>query len=234
MRSFPAIVATLVALAGAQPAQPSPLPLEFVAIFNELFVIDGKEYPSTGMWTYAFDLGLWRTDHLKPQMNNFCACADNTTDADCSLIFNPDGMYATFTLNPWACCRVCGPEDGCSPLIPSWISANSARAFVGTEVIHKRTCEAWCVPGVDAVADCWLFEPQPDGSQTPCRYSETFSFDALTASTLPAGHLHDGTAVVHNLTFVDYKVRKQPAAAFHVPKDCRNVTCPRTFPTTCG
>jgi len=221
------LLAAFSASAGAQ-AQPSPLPLEFDAVFDEVFLINGQEQPpSEGAWFYAWDQGGWRTDHFTPQMNNFCACADNTTTQSCSLVFNSAGMYVSYTNDQAACCRACGAAEGCSPLTPGWMSANPNRTFVGNETVGKgkkaRVCEAWCVPGAEAEADCWLFATDASGQQTPCRYSETFSFDRNGGAT----------TVLHNLTFIDYKVRKQSAETFHVPKECEK-PCPRLFPTTCG
>ena len=222
------LLAVLAASVGAQSAQPSPLPLEFDAIFDEVFLIDGQEQPaSAGAWFYAFDQGGWRTDHFTPQMNNFCACADNSTEQSCSLVFNSAGMFVSFTTDQAACCRACGAAEGCSPLLPGWISANPNRTLVGTETVgtgkKARVCEAWCVPGEAAQADCWLFAADDSGQQTPCRYSETFAFDRGGGST----------TVLHNLTFIDYKPRKQSPELFRVPQECEK-PCPRLFPTTCG
>ena len=150
----------------------------------------------------------------------FCACADNTTSASCSLIFDSSGMYVDYPSNHSACCRACGASEGCSPLLPTWISANPARKYIGSIVLDGRTCYSWCIPGAEANEDCWSFSVDAsNGQQRACRYSELFG--------LP------GTSITHNLTFSSYVVGPQPESVFAVRAECHK-PCPRLFPTTCG
>jgi hypothetical protein len=130
-------------------------------------------------------------------------------------------MYVDYPSNHAACCRACGPAEGCSPLIPTWISASPNKTFVGAYTgARGQTCYEWCIPGAYAAADCWAFSVDPSsGAQVPCQYHETFTYP--------------GTDIVHNLTFTAFQRGRQPDTPFTVRPECHK-PCPRLFPTTCG
>jgi hypothetical protein len=227
-RSLNTLLAYSVAASAAPGSASPPLPAPFPAAFSVRFVETlafgpTPSPPNPGAWFYNFKDQQWRADHDAPQQNNFCACADNTTTQSCHLLFAPDALYADFPDAPDTCCRVCNASDGCSALIPTWISgAGSARTYAGNATIDGRLCYKYCIPGAEAAADCWAFSVGPAGEQIPCQYAETFNFGA-------------GTTITHNLTFVasTYEVREQPPSLFTVRAACRK-ECPRVFPTTCG
>jgi len=208
-------------------AAPPPLPTSFSISFNESFT-GFPAAPNTGSWQYDFPRRLWRADHDAPQVNNFCSCANNATNASCSLLFVPHGppgsayearggLFVDFPSAPSECCWLCGPDEGCTPLKPDWLSA-AKYAPAGKDA---RGCEEFCVPGDQAAADC-LSYPPGGGDNVPCLYSETFSFGP-------------GQTVVHNLTFLreTFRPGPPPADAFHVRSECGK-PCARLFPAQCG
>ena len=215
--------------ASSSPAAPPPLPDSFSIRFNESF--SGFPAPpggSSGAWQYDFPNRQWRADHNAPQVNNFCSCADNTTTASCALLFVPHGppgspyeqrggLFIDFPSSPSQCCWLCGPDEGCTPITPTWLSA----ANYTPAVPDAQGCAEFCIPGDQAAADC-LSYPPGGGSDVPCLYSETFAFGP-------------GQTVVHNLTFLreSFRPGPPPADAFRVRQECAK-PCPRLFPTQCG
>ena len=162
-------------------------------------------------------------------MNNFCACAGLNTSAACSLIFSQSGsMYVDFAFAPASCCHLCDAKDGCSALLPNWISQPAEQGKATFEGIYidaaNRQCFNWCVPGEAAAHDCWAFQDVDSkvlwlgDRQIPCMYSELFSFP--------------GGTVVHNLTFTSFLEQSPPRSAFTVRNEC-NKPCPKQFPVTC-
>ena len=207
--------------AAAPPPPPPPMAPAFTVNFTETFS-GYPAPPTTGAWYYDWPRRLWRADHNAPQNNNFCSCANNATTAACSLLFvpvapgHPDGgLFAEFPDAPGDCCRLCGPAEGCTPLMPTWLSASARKTYAG---LDARGCGTWCEPGDEAAADCMSFGAKSRGA---CLYTETFRFGQ--------------TAVVHNLTFdlSTYVEAAPPAALFAVRPACSK-PCPRLFPATCG
>jgi hypothetical protein len=210
------LVLALIAFTFAQPT-PQPMPSQFVAKFDETFIMTGQPSPapSTGAWFYSATTNEWRADHYAPQTNNFCACAAQNTSDSCSLIFTHDGhMYVDFPNLPY-CCHLCDSIFGCGVLQPSWISSSTNATFKGVYTdTDGRKCYNWCIPGFAAANDCWAFHDD----QTPCMYSENFSFP--------------GGSIAHNLTFTSFDVAAPPESMFVIRPQC-NQMCPKIFPITC-
>lgn len=211
----------------ARAAAPPPLPDSFAIRFNESFSGFPAPPGGNGEWLYDFPRRLWRADHNAPQVNNFCSCADNSTTDSCSLLFVPHGppgspyerrggLFVDFPASPSRCCWLCGPDEGCTPLTPTWLSAGN----YSPAVPDAQGCAQFCVPGDQAAADCLSYPPT--GGAVPCQYSETFAFGP-------------GQTVVHNLTFLrdSFRPGPPPADAFRVRPECAQ-PCPRLFPTQCG
>lgn len=227
----------LVLLASTLPAgilcsapSPPPLPLSFSIQFNETFS-GFPAPPSSGAWAYDFPNSLWRADHFAPQSNNFCACSDNTTTGSCALLFVPSGptgapspidkggMFVDFIDAPHECCWMCGSDEGCTPLIPTWLSNNTYTNFG----IDDLGCNEFCVPGASAAEDCLSYPigtavPQPN---VPCKYSETFTFGTTT--------------ILHNLTFRrdTFVPGPPPSSVFKIRDECGK-PCRNLFPAQCG
>ncbi|KAF0694903.1 Aste57867_14245 [Aphanomyces stellatus] len=198
------------------PASPPAWPAAFEASFTEFF--EGFPVaPSTGRWYYQYDASAggaknWRVDHMTPQHNNFCACAQPGVTETCELYFAIDGMYVNFPSLPTddACCRLCTSESGCSPLKPDWLSGNDPTR-TGVDLIGGRQCYQYCTPGAQFL-DCMSY----DAAGVPCRYSESWS-------PTPAWR------IVHNLTFTSWTNQLRDASVFTLPNACQK-PCPRQFP----
>ena len=202
----------------AQPI-PAPFPNQFVAAFQEVLSLNGVDQPRTsGAWFYDIKDQHWRADHHAPQANNFCACANNATHEACSLIFTDGHLFVDFVDAPANCCHLCDKADGCSPLLPTWISqpATGPAVFKGAYVDDDgRDCFNYCIPGAAAALDCWAIH----SDNSPCQYSEVFDFP--------------GMHIVHNLTMTSWQEIAPPPSAFLVRPSCQQ-PCPRVFPWTCG
>jgi hypothetical protein len=219
------LLATAAPPASSAPTPP-PLPEAFSIRFNESF--SGFPVPpgGSGAWQYDYPRRLWRADHYAPQVNNFCSCADNSTTASCALLFVPHGppgtpyegaggLFVDFPNAPASCCWLCGADEGCTPLTPSWLSGGNYSP-AGEDA---QGCEVFCEAGDQATADCLSYRP---GSDVPCLYTESFSFGP-------------GQTVVHNLTFQrdTFRPGPPPPDAFRVRQECAK-PCPRLFPAQCG
>ncbi len=222
LQSF--VLSLLPLLAGA--FSPPPLPNAFSIRFNETFSGFPAPLGGSGAWFYDYPSRRWRAEHDAPQVNNFCSCADNTTTASCALLFVPHGppqspyaarggLFVDFPDAPSECCWLCGPDEGCTPLTPTWLSgANFTPA--GRD---EQGCNIFCAPGDQATADCLSYS---GGSSVPCLYTESFAFGP-------------GETVVHNLTFIrdTFHLGPPPPDAFHLRQECAK-PCERLFPAQCG
>lgn len=189
----------------------------FTINFTETFQNYPGAVPTSGAWFYNYPERLWRADHNEPNSNNFCGCAKDT-NASCSLIFSGTGtsragLYVDFPSFPEACCFLCSDSDGCSPLIPTWLSgANFTR-------VDDDGCWEYCEAGAVA-EDCMSFPPS--GAMPPCKYMESIS----------AG---GGSIIYHNLTFnaSTYVPGPPKASVFELRPECSK-NCPNPFPAKCG
>ena len=214
----PALLLFLCTATHAAPTPPIPMAPSFSVRFNETYS-GYPAPPSTGAWFYEWDRRRWRAEHDAPQTNNFCGCASNTTIGSCALIFTPEargGLYIDFPNSPSLCCHLCDADDGCSILLPGWLSASPNLTYAGED---QQGCGSWCVPGGEAVADCMSYPL--GGGRVPCQYSETFNFS--------------GAVIGHNLTFAtnSYTEGPQSDALFALRPECAK-DCPRLFPSQCG
>lgn len=162
--------APCVLLALGAPARDPPPPTwpqQFSASFVESIELFAN-VSNDGRWLYDAAHNRSRFDHGEGQRNNFCACADNTTDAACNLYFPPSGaLWAAFP-SLGSCCRVCEPGLGCSTLRPNWLDGAS---YVGEETHGALQCEAWKKQGAVAL-DVW----SQTSAGRACQYREHFAF----------------------------------------------------------
>ena len=208
------IVATAHLLVAAVPTPAPPVwPPAFSGAFVESFAGGwGPAGPQNiGRWLYDDSHNRSRFEHGDGQHNNFCGCADNTTDAACHLYFEADGaMWANFPATE-NCCRLCAPGDGCTTLRRDWLSGGS---FVGNEQIGGKQCETWSKQGSVAI-DFW--SQTADG--TACQYREKFT-------------LRSGQVVWHYLNFTSWDTATPDPELFTLPKSC-TAPCEHAYPN-CG
>jgi hypothetical protein len=186
------------------------LPERFQVEFSELLKQEQQITRNSGRWYYDYHANLARNDHDEGHENNFCMgsqiVAPEYSKKACSLLFDSDGsMFVLYdTLN--ACCRLCHPGEGCTPLRRDWL-LNAT--FIGMEVIDDLACEGWSEQG--AVAQDYWYQT-PEG--LPCRYHETLSLPGVPA-------------VDHNLTFIPstYAETVVDVSVFAIPSICAD-DCP--------
>ena len=222
------LVAAAVDAATLSPPPPPPLPLSFSINFSESWS-GFPAPPNAGLWNYDWPRGLWRADHFAPQTNNFCGCANNATTGSCSLIFVPrgpagaldpraaaGGMFVDFADSPEDCCWLCGEDEGCTPLSPTWLSGGKYQ----NNGVDEGGCDIFCIPGDTATADCLSYPPSRSNN-VPCLYTENYNFG--------------GTLVVHNLTFKkeSFVPGPPPLERFAVRNECGK-PCKNLFPAQCG
>jgi hypothetical protein len=206
---------TCIALLSNQPAR-DPAPPTWPQTFSAAFVENIGLAPNVsnhGAWFYDDPNRRSRFDHGAGQLNNFCACADNTTNAACSLFFPPSGALWAHFPDSGSCCRVCEPGLGCSTLKPDWLATNSS--FVGEERHGGLDCLTWEKQGAVAT-DVW----SQTAAGRACQYREHFPFGP------PQG-------VWHFLNFSEWSTLPPDPALFELPSSCLH-DCPRTFGKTCG
>ncbi|XP_035698026.1 uncharacterized protein LOC118431053 isoform X2 [Branchiostoma floridae] len=209
------VVCFLVALsqtASLEPPQQSPTwpPTFSVGFQEEQHVSVIPLSRNAGAWYYDFANRRARFDHSHGQYDSFCqrvGLSPKDKHGDCQLFFSSLGMHVHYPREQ-ICCRACGAEEGCTVLMPTWLTGAT---YMGTETIGGLTCQGWVKPGAVAT-DRWY--QTADGK--PCQY-----WEKVTAFV---------PHVIHVITFnvSSYQLGPIPASVFDVPKYC-NVTCPKPY-----
>jgi len=135
---LPLFYVALIGLAAAAPT--AKWPHAFLANFTETSSLSGISKMTTGY--YAFDVEHGEAIYRVDGSGSFPSfvCKDKTPSLDIAV----KGQRFMYFPEKGDCCTCCSYQDGCGPLVPSWVQNAT---YEGTVTIDGVSCDKFLIQG---------------------------------------------------------------------------------------